>query len=156
MARPMQRRAPMGETAWETGRLKFLLGRYADEPPEVRRRARLVAAFSLHGFIGGLSLAASHGLWFGIPAPHLIAPLAAGLLCLLAAPALLATGRRRMAAHVITFCWMVACGWGAYLRGGLGSPPVMTQVAIPFIALTLLDRRAAFGWGVAVVAEMSL
>ncbi len=35
---------------------RSVLAQFAADPPEVRRRARLVAAFSLLGFVGGITL----------------------------------------------------------------------------------------------------
>ena len=132
---------------------RSILSRFADDPPELRRRARLVAAFSLLGFTGGTSLALSHWLFFEIPARQCVAPLVAGLTSLLVPPLLLRSRSLRLSGHVLSACWLLACGWGVYLRGGLASPPVMCQVAAPFIAFTLIDRPAALFWLVVVGAE---
>ena len=47
-----------------------ILVRFAGDPPDLRRRARLIALFSMMGFTGGVSLAATHYFFFDIPAPH--------------------------------------------------------------------------------------
>ncbi len=123
--------------------------------PELRRRARLVAAFSLLGFTGGLSLAASHFFFFRIAPWQCLPPLTAGLVAGSVPLLLLRRRMLRAAGHVIAACWLVACGWGVYLRGGLASPPVMCQVAMPFIAIVLIDRRAAVQWFLIVCAELA-
>ena len=123
-----------------------VLRQFAGESPDLRRRARLVAAFGLLGATGGLSLAATHYLFFGIPAVHVIAPLVAGTASLLS-PVSLSTGRSlRLGGNLIAACWFVATGWGVFLRGGLASPPLMTLAAVPFIALAIAGRGAGVAW----------
>ncbi|MCX5742220.1 MAG: hybrid sensor histidine kinase/response regulator [Proteobacteria bacterium] len=58
--------------------------------------------------------------------------------------------------HLVAACWLVACGWGMNLRGGLHAGPLYTQVAVPFIALVVLDRRAAWQWTLIVGAELAI
>jgi signal transduction histidine kinase len=123
-----------------------VLRKFAGESPDTRRRARLVAAFGLLGATGGLTLAATHYLVFGIPAVHVVAPLIAGLVSLFS-PVSLLTGRSlRLGGNLIAACWFVATGWGVYLRGGLASPPLMTLAAVPFIAMAIAGRGAGVLW----------
>ncbi|MBS2024894.1 MAG: hybrid sensor histidine kinase/response regulator [Deltaproteobacteria bacterium] len=133
---------------------RSILARFAQDPPEVRRRARLVAAFSVLAFSGGTTLAFTHLFLFRIPFAQVIAPLLAGLCGLLVPFYLVRSRSLPKAGHVIAACWLLAVGWGVYLRGGLASPPLMCQVAVPFIALTLIGPRAALFWLGVVTVEM--
>jgi signal transduction histidine kinase/ActR/RegA family two-component response regulator len=131
-----------------------LRGRFANDPPDLRRRARLVAAFGVLACTGGWSLAFSHYFLFDIPLPRVVAPFLAGTLALVAPLLLLLTRSLRACAHLVAGCWLVAVGWGMWLRGGLASPPLMSQIAVPFIALAILDRRAGVLWSLVVLAEV--
>lgn len=129
--------------------------RFADDAPDLRRRARLVAAFAALACSGGWGLASSHFVFFGIPAIHCLAPAVAGTVSLAVPWLLLRTRSVRGCAHLVAACWLVACGWGMNLRGGLASGPLYAQVAVPFIALVILDRRAGLVWSAIVLAEIA-
>jgi signal transduction histidine kinase len=120
--------------------------RFAGAPPDMRRRARLVAAFGLLGASGGVGLAISHVGWFDIPIALALAPLCAGLLSLASIPILLGTGSVTAGGHAVAAAWWVAVGWGVWLRGGITAPPVMCLVASPYITLAIIGRRAASVW----------
>ncbi len=139
------------------GHLPFdgaVLRRFAADSPNERRRARLVAAFGLLGGIGGTTLAVTHYLLFGIQAPYVLAPLAAGLASL-AAPASILRGRSlSVGGNLIAACWFVATGWGVFLRGGLAAPPLTTVAAVPFIAMAIAGRRAGVVWACVCGAEV--
>jgi signal transduction histidine kinase len=129
--------------------------RFASDSPDLRRRARLVAAFGVLACSGGWSLAFSHFFLFDISLTRVVAPFFAGTVALLS-PILLARTRwLSLCAHLVAACWLLAVGWGMWLRGGLASPPLMSQVAVPFIALVILDRRAAALWSGVVAAELA-
>lgn len=127
---------------------------FADDAPDLRRRARLVAAFAILALSGGWGLAVSHVAWFSIPALTCLPPFAAGAIALLAPVLAIRTRRIEAATHLLAACWTVACGWGVYLRGGLASGPLYAQVAIPFIALVIVGRSAAARWCVVIVVEL--
>jgi signal transduction histidine kinase len=128
--------------------------RFAADSPEVRRRARLVAAFCALACSGGFGLAASHYLLFEIPFVLVLPPLLAGLVAIALPALLLRTASVRLCGHLVGACWLVACGWGMWLRGGLASPPLYAQAAVPFIALVVLDSGAAALWGAVVLSEL--
>ncbi len=128
--------------------------RFADASPDLRRRARLVAAFALLALVGGTTLSVSHLLWFGIPPEHVVAPLVAGLISVIALPVLLRTRSIPLAGHLVAAAWFIAVGWGIYLRGGLASPPVMCQVATPLIAVAIAGRHAGLIWGTIVLTQL--
>ena len=132
---------------------RLVSARFEDDAPEVRRRARLVAAFALIGLAGGSTLAGSHLLWFEIPFVHVIAPLVAGLISVAAIPVLLHTRSIAAGGHMVALAWLIATGWGVYLRGGLASPPAMTLAASALIAMAIIGRRAALVWAGIVVGE---
>jgi signal transduction histidine kinase/CheY-like chemotaxis protein len=130
--------------------------RFADAPLDLRRRARLVAAFCVLACTGGWTLAGSHLFFFEIPAPLTLAPFLAGTVAVVLPLLLLRTRSVPLVGHLVAACWVVAVGWGMWLRGGLATPPVYAQVAVPFIALVLLDRRAGWIWGAVVLAELGV
>ncbi len=130
--------------------------RFIEASPDLRRRARLTAAFGVLACTGGWTLALSHFCFFDIPAPSVAAPLLAGTLALAMPLLLMRTSLLVPAAQVVCACWFVAVGWGLHLRGGLASPPLMCQGAVPFIALVILGRRAARIWALVIVAEIGL
>jgi signal transduction histidine kinase len=130
--------------------------RFAADAPDLRRRARLAVAFCALACSGGWGLAGSHFLWFEVPARQVLAPLLAGTLALALPLLLLRTRSVALTGHLVSGCWVVAVGWGMWLRGGLDSPPIYAQVAVPFIALVVLDRRAAAQWGIVVLAELGV
>lgn len=135
---------------------RALQAQFADATPDLRRRARLVAAFGVLACSGGWGLAASHFVLFGIPAIHCLAPALAGTLALATPWLLLRTRSVRGCGHLVAACWLVACGWGMNLRGGLAAGPLYSQVAVPFIALVILDRRAAWQWSLIVGAQIAV
>jgi signal transduction histidine kinase len=128
---------------------------YAGEPPDTRRRARLVSSFGLMGVVGGLTLAISHLAWYRIPPAQVVAPALAGLASLAVPLVVLRWKALALAGHLSAACWMTATFWGVYLRGGIGSPPMMTIGAAAFIAGTLVGRRAGLAWAAVVAAAVA-
>jgi signal transduction histidine kinase len=149
-------RAKMNATLRHLPFDRSVLARFAGDPPEVRRRARLVLAFAVLAFTGGNSLGLSHYLWFGIPLAVALPPVLAGVISLAAPWYLVKTRSLTVAGHVLAGCWLLACGWGMWVRGGLSSPPIYTQIAAPFIALTIIGRRAAVLWLGVISVEVAV
>ncbi len=127
---------------------------FSGDSPDVRRRARLVAAFGLLGGVGGTTLAATHYFLFGIPFVHVVAPLAAGVASSLAPAALLRSRSLPFGGNLIALSWFVATSWGVFLRGGLASPPLVSLSAIPFIAMAIAGRRTGLTWMAACAGEL--
>ena len=132
---------------------RLVSARFRDDAPEVRRRARLVAAFALLGLAGGTTLGVSHAVWFDIPLVHVVAPFIAGLISVAALPVLLRTRSIVASGHMVATAWLIATGWGVYLRGGLASPPIMCLAACPLIAMAVIGRSAAVVWAGVVLFE---
>lgn len=128
--------------------------RFATDPPEARRRARLVSAFGMMGAVGAVLLSASHLTWLEIPTWFAAAPAAASLLSLAAPLVVLRSKATRLGAHLCAASWLVVTGWGLFLRGGLMAPALMGLGAAPFIATALLSRRAGLAWSAVVVGEV--
>lgn len=128
--------------------------RFATDPPEARRRARLVSAFGMMGAVGAVLLSASHLTWLEIPAWFAAAPTAASLISLAAPLVVRRWKATRLGAHLCAAAWLVVTGWGLFLRGGLMAPALMGLGAPPFIATALLSRRAGLAWSAVVVAEV--
>ncbi len=81
------------------------------------------------------------------------------LLCaaLLVAAALLLlkrTGSLSAVGHVITFVIFLAASSAVYLRGGLGSPPLLALGVMPLFATFLAGVRAGVAWTIAVWLEV--
>jgi len=128
--------------------------RFANDPPDTRRRARLVSAFGVMGLFGACALIAGHLTWLDIPAWYTLVPAAAGVVSLAVPLVVLRAKALDLGAHLSAGCWLMVTGWGLFLRGGVMAPALMCLGSAPFIATALLGRRAGLLWTVPVVVEL--
>jgi hypothetical protein len=129
---------------------------FAFDPPDVRRRARLVSAFGVMGLTGACALIVTHVTWMAVPLWFVLVPAAGGALSLGASLVVLRWKSLRLGSHLSAAAWFVVTGWGVFLRGGLMAHPLVMMGAAPFIATALLGRKGGLVWLVPVVLELVL
>ncbi len=128
--------------------------RFTRDPPDTRRRARLISAFGVMGLIGTGLLAGAHLVWMQIPLWYALVPVAGGVLSVGVPLVVLRWKAVHLGGHLCAACWFMVTGWGVFLRGGLMAPPLMCMGAAPFIATALLGRRQGLAWVLPPVVEL--
>jgi signal transduction histidine kinase/CheY-like chemotaxis protein len=119
--------------------------------PDTVRRAELAIAIVA---IAEVPLLARAGLFFARgPVWQGGVVLCAALLVALSLLLLKSTGSLSIVGNTITLVFFLAATSAAYLRGGLGSPPLLALGIIPLFATFLAGFRAGVVWMLAVWAE---
>lgn len=118
---------------------------------ETRRRRKLIVAFAILAgtvFAVVAAVALARG---GIPGA--VIGVACASLCFSLVP-LLRIVRQQFVAHLFIVVFASVLTLAMFMRGGLGSPPMMALGLTPTVALLLVGRRTAITWTAIVVAVL--
>jgi signal transduction histidine kinase/DNA-binding response OmpR family regulator len=135
------------------------LGRFIDRfvpkstSGDQRRRARLTAGLCFV-FAAFAPAYASVHLYYGTWLPSLVV-LAAGALACLIPLRLRRTGDTELCGHMAAGLLFATLASLAFMAGGIRSPALAWNVAVPMIAMCVSGRAASLLWAMAVVIEIS-
>jgi two-component system, sensor histidine kinase and response regulator len=135
------------------------LGRFIDgfvpraASGDERRRARLIAGLCFACAAFAPAYAGIH-LYYGTWLPSLVV-LAAGALACLIPVRLRRTGDTRLSGHLAAALLFATLAVLSLMAGGIRSPALAWNVAVPMIAICVSGRAASLLWAMAVSVEIS-